>query len=137
MADNLSESQRSFCMSRIRSSNTSPEVSVRRLAHRLGFRFKLHDARLPGRPDLVFPALQKVIFVHGCFWHRHRCRRGRLLPSSNCVYWLQKLANNRKRDSANRCRLKVKGWSVLVIWECQLGDLDDVSSTILGFLKGR
>jgi DNA mismatch endonuclease, patch repair protein len=137
MVDNLTQRQRSACMSRIRSSDTRPELIVRRLTHCLGYRFQLHDVRLPGRPDLVFSTLRKVIFVHGCFWHRHRCRRGRLIPRTNRTYWLKKLANNRSRDRTNRRRLKAMGWSTLILWECQLRDLGFISAAVIAFLEGH
>jgi len=136
MADNLTQRQRSLCMSRIRSTHSQPELVVRRLVHRLGYRFRLHDASLPGRPDLVFGAKRKVIFVHGCFWHRHRCRRGRLNPRTNSKYWLTKLSNNRRRDVANRRRLSGMGWGILILWECQLRDLDSVATKVVAFLQG-
>src|SRR5205823_1342142 len=116
---------------------TRPELIVRRLTHRLGYRFKLHDARLPGRPDLVFSGLRKVIFVHGCFWHRHHCRRGRFTPRTNSTYWSEKFINNRRRDRTNCRRLKARGWSVLVVWECQLSDLDVLSAMVIAFLEGE
>src|SRR5208283_2172112 len=109
-------------MRRIRSANTKPELTVRSLAHRLGYRFRLHRRDLPGRPDLVFPSKRKVIFVHGCFWHQHRgCIDGRT-PKSNTPYWLPKLANNKERDRKNRSRLARLGWECLVIWDCQTED---------------
>src|ERR1700686_2347328 len=116
--DNLSRERRSENMRRIRSANTKPEMVVRSLAHRLGYRFRLHRRNLPGCPDLVFPSKQKAIFVHGCFWHQHGvCSDGRL-PKSNTGYWSPKLANNKKRDKKNRARLAAMGWKCLVIWDC-------------------
>jgi DNA mismatch endonuclease (patch repair protein) len=120
MADVLTAAQRSFNMSRIRSKDTTPERVVRSLVHGLGFRFRLHVRGLPGRPDLVFPRLRKVIFVHGCFWHLHRCREGQVRPKTNARFWADKRAANRERDRRNIRRLRAAGWQVLVIWECWL-----------------
>lgn len=106
-------------MRRIRKIDTKPEMVVRRLAHRMGFRYRLHRRDLPGTPDLVFPGLRKVIFVHGCFWHQHDCRLGLKQPSANPGYWLPKLARNVERDYQARTKLAREGWDVLVIWECQ------------------
>ena len=106
-------------MRRIRKTDTKPEMLVRRLTHRLGYRYRLHRRDLPGTPDLVFPRLRKVIFVHGCFWHQHDCPLGRKQPSVNLEYWLPKLARNVERDRLARGQLQEKGWHVLVIWECE------------------
>ena len=118
--DQLSTEQRSRVMRRVRSKDTRPEMTVRSLVHRLGYRFRLHRKDLPGRPDLVFPARSKVIFVHGCWWHQHRCSRGSRSPKSNQTYWLPKLEKNVRRDRRNIRRLRRDGWSVMVIWECQV-----------------
>lgn len=120
--DTLTPEQRSRTMSRVRGKDTGPELTVRRMAHRMGLRYRLHGADLPGKPDLVFPRWKKVIFVHGCFWHGHRCKAGRRRPASNTDYWNRKLDRNKERDKQNRRALKRLGWEVLVIWECQLGD---------------
>src|SRR5689334_17518890 len=107
-------------MRRIRSRNTGPELVVRRLVHKLGYRYRLHRNDLPGKPDLVFPCLRKVIFVHGCFWHQHSgCREGRI-PGTRREYWLPKLMRNQERDALARKALKTKGWKTLVLWECQI-----------------
>ncbi len=117
--DRLTPEERSRLMSRVRGKDTGPELVVRRLAHRLGFRFRLHRRDLPGTPDLVFPRLRKAILVHGCFWHSHvGCRAGRA-PSSNEDYWEPKLRRNVERDAANQEALRRLGWEVLVIWECE------------------
>jgi len=107
-------------MSLIRSKDTKPELVVRRLIHSLGYRYRLHRRDLPGVPDLVFPSRQAVIFVHGCFWHRHNCDAGARSPKSRRAYWLPKLSGNKKRDERNRRSLARTGWRTLVIWECQL-----------------
>jgi DNA mismatch endonuclease, patch repair protein len=109
-------------MSVIRSTGMRPEILVRSLVHRMGYRFRLHAKDLPGKPDLVFRPRKKVIFVHGCFWHQHQkeaCKDGRQ-PKSNTGYWLQKLARNVERDAANIMSLKASGWKVLVLWECEV-----------------
>lgn len=121
MADTLTSAQRSERMSRIRGRDTGPEMLVRRLTHGLGYRYRLYRKDLPGKPDLVFPGRRKVIFVHGCFWHRHPdpdCKLARL-PKSRLEFWKPKLEANHKRDLENIKKLKEKGWGVLVIWECQ------------------
>ncbi len=106
-------------MRRIRKKNTKPEMAVRRLAHRMGYRYRLHRRDLPGTPDIVFPRLRKAIFVHGCFWHQHACPLGAKKPSANPDYWLPKLARNVERDAEARAKLAAMGWEVLVIWECE------------------
>lgn len=117
--DNLTRSQRSETMSRVRGKDTGPELVVRRLVHGMGVRYRLHVRELPGAPDMVFPARGKVIFVHGCFWHSHRCLAGLNRPSSNKRYWTPKLERNQRRDRANLAKLRRLGWKVLVVWECQ------------------
>jgi DNA mismatch endonuclease (patch repair protein) len=112
---------RSENMRAIRGKDTRPELEVRRLIHGLGYRFRLHRADLPGKPDLAFPARRKVIFVHGCFWHCHACKSG-LIPNSNRDFWLPKLGQNKARDARNLVALTQQGWKVLVIWECELKD---------------
>ena len=106
-------------MGRVRGKNTSPEKVVRRLAHAMGCRFRLHRRDLPGCPDLVFPSRRKVVLVHGCYWHRHTCRRGRSTPRTNSAFWLAKFAANVKRDRLNRSALRRLGWEILVVWECE------------------
>ena len=134
--DNLTRAQRSATMARIRSRDTKPELVVRRLVHALGYRYRLYPSTLPGKPDLVFPRHRKVICVHGCFWHGHDCSAGINRPRSNVAYWRLKLLKNRRRDTANRAALKRLGWRVLVLWECQLGNLDRLRSRIERFLEG-
>jgi DNA mismatch endonuclease (patch repair protein) len=124
-------------MALVRGKDTGPEMAVRRMVHRLGFRYRLHGKNLPGRPDLVFRGRKKVIFVHGCFWHRHadsRCKLARL-PKSRLGFWLPKLEANRERDNKNRRLLSADGWGILVIWECELSDLGKVERRIKSFLK--
>ena len=117
MADVVSKSKRSEMMSAIRHSNTDIEVQLRRRLHRLGFRYRLHQASLPGKPDLVFPRFEAVIFVNGCFWHRHDCELFRL-PKSNTGFWQAKMKRNRERDHENIAELQERGWRVLTVWEC-------------------
>lgn len=133
--DTLSPRERSERMRRIRSRDTSPEMLVRHFVYKLGFRFRLHAPNLPGRPDLVFPSLRKVIFVHGCFWHRHNhCPLARL-PKSRLDFWIPKLEQNRIRDANNRRALTRHGWASLVIWECELRDPIKVMFKTLMFLE--
>jgi DNA mismatch endonuclease (patch repair protein) len=124
MVDVHSPEQRSRNMSRIRSTNTKPEMIVRSLVHHMGFRYRLHVKGLPGTPDLVFPAHRKIIFVHGCFWHIHRCRYGRVLPATNSEFWSNKRQGNVLRDRRNRRKLQNDGWSILVVWECWTRDVE-------------
>ncbi len=133
--DTLSPAGRSERMSRVRSKDTKPEWTVRRLAHSMGYRYRLHDARLPGKPDLAFPARRKAIFVHGCFWHRHgkRCPLTRL-PKSRLDFWRPKLERNHERDAINRRLLRAAGWQVLTVWECQTGDAERLGARIAAFL---
>lgn len=119
MTDVHTPAQRSFNMSKIRARNTKPELIVSSLARNLGYRFRLHDSKLFGRPDLVFPKLKKIIFVHGCFWHMHRCSYGLVTPSTNAQFWNMKRNGNKMRDKRNLARLRRSGWSVIVVWECQ------------------
>jgi DNA mismatch endonuclease (patch repair protein) len=122
MADNLSPERRSENMRRIKAANTLPEMIVRHVAHSLGYRYRLHQKSLPGKPDLVFAGRRVVIFVHGCFWHGHNCKRGARVPKANRAYWLAKVGRNRERDILHEKRLNVLGWRVLTIWECELRD---------------
>jgi DNA mismatch endonuclease, patch repair protein len=120
----------------IRKRDTSPELAVRRVAHALGLRFRLHRHGLPGTPDLVFPRLRKAILVHGCFWHQHKgCRLARQ-PKSRLDYWLPKLAGNVARDRKSRSALKMAGWTSLVIWECETRDLARLRARLQRFLLG-
>ena len=120
MVDRHTPDQRSANMTRIRAKHTQPELRVRRAAHALGYRFRLHRKDLPGTPDLVFPRYRLALFVHGCFWHQHPgCTRA-VLPSSRPEYWLPKLARNRARDAQVRAALEAQGWHVAEVWECEL-----------------
>ncbi len=135
--DTLSKAQRSERMSRVRGKDTKPELLVRKLVHGMGYRYRLHRRDLPGTPDLVFPGRKKVIFVHGCFWHRHpdpACKLARL-PKSRLEFWLPKLESNRARDIENTARLEELGWETMTIWECQLGDREALEARVREFLE--
>jgi len=119
MADTLSTKQRSCQMALVRDRDTTPELIVRRFLHSQGFRYRLQVRSLPGCPDLVFTRFRKVIFVHGCFWHQHSCKRGRRRPKSHRKYWNSKLNKNMTRDYKNKKMLRQDGWGILVVWECQ------------------
>lgn len=132
--DTLTPLERSARMALVRAKDTKPELLVRRLVHGMGYRYRLHRRDLPGTPDLVFPGRGKVIFIHGCFWHRHaRCVLARL-PKSRGDFWLPKLTANAERDVRNTRALRRLGWSVLTIWECQLGDTSKLANRIRRFL---
>lgn len=128
---------RSALMSRVRAKDTKPELIVRGLAHGLGYRFRLHRRDLPGTPDLVFPKLRKVIFVHGCFWHRHRGCSRTTTPKTRAAYWKDKFRQNIKRDAAKETMLRSIGWDVLVVWECETFDPDSLTSRIAAFLSNH
>ncbi len=135
MADSVSPEVRSRIMARVKSKGMKPEMRVRRLLHSLGYRYRLHRPDLPGRPDLVFPSRRKVIFVNGCFWHRHAsCDRVRI-PAANRAYWLAKLERNQARDIRNIALLEKNDWAVITIWECQLQDISATTNRLLTFLE--
>lgn len=121
-------------MAQIPSANTKPELRVRRIVHRLGYRFRLHARDLPGRPDIVFRSRRKAIFVHGCFFHRHDCALGRKEPRANRGYWLPKFDRNVARDAAAVQKLEGLGWTALVVWECQTKQVDALGEKIRKFL---
>jgi DNA mismatch endonuclease (patch repair protein) len=120
MKDKLSKERRSWNMSRIKGKDTGPEKIVRSLLHRMGYRFRLHVKDLPGRPDIVLPRYRTVVFVHGCFWHRHRGCKNCTTPSKNRAFWVEKLEGNAARDLRNRAALRLAGWRVVVVWECRV-----------------
>lgn len=122
-------------MQLIRSKNTQPEIKVRKLTFSLGYRYRLHDAKLPGRPDIVFPKKRKVIFVHGCFWHQHEGCTSSKIPTSNVDYWKPKLERNKKRDIENQSKLKNDNWSFLILWECELKKPKRTTFKIKNFLE--
>lgn len=118
--DTLSKAERSRNMSKIRGKNTGPERMVRSLLHRAGYRFRLHVKDLPGKPDIVLPKYRAVVFVHGCFWHRHKGCKGATVPKSHKKFWAEKFARNVANDKRHLRRLRRRGWRVIVVWECQL-----------------
>lgn len=132
--DRVTKEKRSEIMSSIRGKNTSPELTVRKLVFSLGYRYRLHSKNLPGKPDLVFPGRKKVIFVHGCFWHMHDCKKG-APPESNKNFWYTKLERNKARDAKNLSELEKNGWEVLIIWQCQLKNLLELDAAIRAFLN--
>jgi DNA mismatch endonuclease (patch repair protein) len=134
MVDTLSPKQRSERMALIRAKNTKPELRIRKLLHSLGYRYRLHRKDLPGKPDIVFPSRKKVIFIHGCFWHGHKCKMGSRPVKSNKAYWVNKIANNMKRDSLNIRELKNLGWKVRVVWECELKLPKKLKNSLTKFL---
>ena len=135
--DTLTPSERSRRMSLIRSKGTGPELQVRRTLHLMGYRFRLHRRNLPGHPDIVLPKYRSVIFVHGCFWHRHpdpNCRLARL-PKSRLDFWQPKLAANVERDSRAQLALREAGWQVLVVWECELGNNEQLENKLRRWIE--
>lgn len=134
MADVHSAEQRSRNMAAIKGRDTAPEMFVRRMLHGFGFRYSLHKKGLPGRPDLVFPARKKIIFVHGCYWHMHDCRWGCVIPATRTEFWQAKRTGNVRRDRAVHEALVSLGWEVLVVWECQIRDLPSLTDRLIGFL---
>lgn len=122
-------------MQAVKSRDTAPEMMVRRLAHGMGYRFRLHRGDLPGNPDLVFPRLRKVLFVHGCFWHGHDCARGARVPVRNRAYWTKKIARTRERDDSAKASLRALGWRVMAIWECELKGSRTLEARVRRFLE--
>lgn len=121
-------------MRKVRSENTSPEMKVRRLVYSMGYRYRLHRKELPGKPDLTFFSRKKVIFIHGCFWHGHSCKRGARIPKTNTEYWIQKIEKNKVRDEKNIRSLHEKGFQVLILWECEIKEESQLKGKILAFL---
>jgi DNA mismatch endonuclease (patch repair protein) len=138
MKDPLTPQERSKRMSLVRAKNTKPEMRVRGLVYAMGYRYRLHVRELPGCPDMVFRSRRKVIFIHGCFWHQHNCAMGDRIPKSRVLFWQTKLEGNKKRDVVTRQRLRRLGWSVLVVWECQITrtSIAVLSERISRFLSG-
>jgi DNA mismatch endonuclease (patch repair protein) len=132
--DTLSPRERSKRMALVRGKNTRPELAVRKLVFSLGYRYRLHARDLPGNPDMVFRNRRKVVFIHGCFWHRHTACALARLPKSRLDFWLPKLEGNKERDKRNKKALVRDGWKVLTIWECQLGNMGRLETTIRRFL---
>lgn len=133
MTDNRPPESRSALMSRIRGKNTTPELTVRRLLHSLGYRFRLHRRDLPGTPDIVFPSRRKVMFVNGCFWHAHGCHIGRP-PKTKLEFWVPKLQRTRERDKSNTTDLRLMGWGVLTVWQCDVRRVAKLTRKLARFL---
>lgn len=136
MTDHVTAVKRSQIMSSVGSRNTWPELKLRRILHAMGFRYAMHRADLPGKPDLVFPYRRKVIFVHGCFWHGHSCRGGRP-PKSRRSYWMNKQTVNIARDKRCAARLRRAGWGVMTVWQCQLKKPEKTAQRVARFLRDR
>ena len=134
MSDVLTPEQRKYNMSRIRNKDTRPEMIVRSEVHRMGFRYKLHNSTLPGKPDLVLKRHNKIIFVHGCFWHMHKCKYGIVKPKTNAEFWENKRLGNVKRDKKIIRELKTNGWQVLIVWECWTKDIYFLKKKLAAFL---
>lgn len=134
MTDHLTKEERSNLMGRVAGKNTRPEMVVRSRAHRLGYRFRLHRKDLPGTPDLVFPKARKVVFVHGCWWHRHEGCPKSGSPKTRPEFWNAKFARNVARDARVQAQLEAKGWTVLVIWECETKQLETIDGILRQFL---
>lgn len=134
MADRISTTQRSALMGKIRRADTKPEMVVRRLLHRLGYRFRLQWKAAPGRPDVAFPGRRKIIFVHGCFWHQHPgCRHARV-PATRRDFWAAKFARNEERDARNLAQAAAEGWEALVLWECEIVEGPDLEARLKKFV---
>lgn len=132
--DTRTSAQRSYIMRSVRRRDTGPEMLVRKICHAMGLRYRLHQKALPGTPDLVFPRHRTIIFVNGCFWHGHHCRKGRL-PKTRRNFWVPKIQHNRKRDAKVVKRLRARGWRVLTIWECETKNLERVRVRLANFFR--
>ena len=133
--DVLTKEQRHRNMSNIRSKNTKPEMIVRSLVHSLGYRYRLHRKDLAGKPDMIFVARRKVMFIHGCFWHLHDCKFGKVEPKTNAEFWQAKRHSNAVRDKQNVRLLKKEGWQICIIWECELRNTPALQRRIIKFLE--
>lgn len=137
MADTISAERRSWNMSRIRGRDTAPEKRLRSLLHRAGFRFRLYSKDLPGKPDIVLPKYRTVVFVHGCFWHRHEGCRSTTTPSTRTEFWQAKFDGNVERDNRNKVELEAAGWTVIIVWECDLkADADRIVRQLSTEIRG-
>jgi DNA mismatch endonuclease (patch repair protein) len=134
VTDHVDPAKRSLIMSAVHSKNTKPEMAIRKAVHSLGYRYRLHYADLPGKPDLVFPSRGKVIFVHGCFWHRHSKCRYATIPKTRTEFWQDKFCNNVTRDRRTRRKLKQLGWEVLTVWQCELKKPEKLLERLNDFL---
>lgn len=134
MADRFTPEERSRIMAKVKGRDTKPEILVRRILHRLGYRFRLYRKDLPGKPDIVLPRHRKIIFVHGCFWHGHDCKRG-ARPETNADFWNAKIKGNMERDARNTEELKRLGWDVLTLWVCEMKDPDELAERLGRFIE--
>lgn len=134
MADVFTAKERSRIMARVRGKDTAPELAIRSMVHRLGYRFRLHQRKLPGNPDIVLPCHKKIILVHGCFWHGHKRCKHAARPKSNRRYWNKKIDRNIERDRRNRRKLRAMGWDVLTLWECDIKNIEGAAQEIRRFL---
>jgi DNA mismatch endonuclease (patch repair protein) len=137
MTDHLSKQKRSWNMSRIRSTDTKPELLVRSLLHKMGYRFRLHQKDLPGKPDIVLPRYKSVVFVHGCFWHRHKDCKRCTTPTTNQKYWLPKLERNITKDKENRKNLRKTGYASIIVWECEIKNMEKLSTKLNKAIKAN
>lgn len=128
--DHVTSEKRRFIMQQVKQKNTGPEMAVRSLLHRLGYRFRIHRKDLPGTPDIVFPSRRLAIFVHGCFWHGHECKKGHA-PKSRLTYWLPKIEGNKQRDHRNQTGLIEAGWQVEVVWQCETSDVEALKEKLI------
>ena len=135
MSDVLTSKQRSYCMSRIKDKDTKLEMVVRSMLHRMGFRYRLHQKNLPGKPDIVLTRHRKIILVNGCFWHMHKCRYGKVKPKTNPKFWQTKRLGNVERDRKNLRQLRKVGWKELIVWECQTRNVEKLKKRIECFLS--
>lgn len=134
--DTVSSAQRSRNMASVRTRNTGPELVVRRILHAEGFRFRLHRHDLPGKPDIILPKHRAIVLVHGCFWHAHNCQRGKI-PSSNTEFWTRKRLSNIERDQRQQQQLQSLGWRVIVVWECETKNRDELRRRLRQFLQRK
>lgn len=135
--DVFSREKRSHIMSRVSGKNTKPELIVRSLLHSMGYRFRLHRSDLPGKPDITLPKFKKVVFVHGCFWHGHKdCRRSKR-PTTNKKFWNEKLNKNIERDKVNIKSIKDLGWDSLVVWSCEVSDINQLENKLVSFIEDK
>jgi DNA mismatch endonuclease, patch repair protein len=137
MADSLTKARRSWNMSRIKGKDTAPEKIVRSILHRLGYRFRLHKTKLPGRPDVVLPKHKTIVFVHGCFWHRHKNCKDATMPKTRREWWQAKLEGNAARDRRNQSALRRAGWRVLTVWECETEKPEKLTRRLERLLSGK
>ena len=135
MTDVFTREKRSQVMARVKGKDTTPELAVRRLLTRMGLRYRLHRADLPGKPDVVFAGRRIALFVHGCFWHGHDCARGARMPKANNAYWQAKIGRNRERDERARTALAADGWKTITVWECELKDVAKLERRLKRALK--